>query len=302
MTNHKDIDPASQNGDFTDDARHEAQRDAHRDAPPRHASASAAPTSPHESRRIPPSGDVSPDGKRIWPRPSLSAKILVWGGTGIAAAALTAGTILAARRIAEAVRHDEDEAPATRRRPQARHPVREQATSAAAHLTPRFAELGAEARDQMRARNRQRELEDALEAAHQRAEAAEEALRRARKSAGRRIRPKARNLMHEVEDNTRKIGQSAESTINSLGAALTGFRAVAGQAGSIISDFEGAAKLIRSLFAQGKEAAGEAAGRAREAAQNVAEGAKEKAQDLAGSASERAKDAAEEIDRRIHRL
>lgn len=302
MTNHTDIDPASRNGDFSDSTRREAQRDAHHDAPSRHASESAAPTSPYGSRRIPPSGDVSPDGKRIWPRPSLSAKILVWGGTGIAAAALTAGTILAARRIAEAVRPDEVEPPAPRRHPQARPQVHEQATSAASHLAPRFAELGTEARDQMRARDRQRALEDALEAAHQRAGAAEEALRRARKSAGRRTRPKARNLMHEVEDNTRKIGQSAESTINSLGAALTGFRAVAGQAGSIIGDFEGAAKLIRSLFAQGKEAAGEVAGRARETAQSVAEGAKEKAQDLAASASDRAKDAAEEIDRRIHRL
>ena len=292
MTNHDDIDPASRNAaPAGDDRRGEA------------------PNSPYESRRIPPSGDVSPDGQRIWPRPSLAAKVLVWGGTGIAAAALTAGTILAARRLAEIAgggSHHREDAP----RPQSRAaaaPVRTAPpASSPAHLAPRFADLADEARDAMIARSRHRELEDALAAAEMRAKAAEEALRRARiearSKARHRARPKAQSLLSEVESNTRKIGSSAESTINSLGAALTGFRAVAGQAGSIISDFEGAAKLIRSLFAQGKEAAGEAAGRAREAAQNVAEGAKEKAQDLAGSASERAKDAAEEIDRRIHRL
>ena len=58
---------------------------------------------PHEDRAdyrpIPPHGDVSPDGRRAYPRPSPLAKWIVWGGTGLAAAALTAGTVIAARHL-----------------------------------------------------------------------------------------------------------------------------------------------------------------------------------------------------------
>lgn len=56
-----------------------------------------------ESRRIPPHGDVSPDGSRIWPRPSPGAKWLVWGGTALVAAVLTAGTVIAARHAVAAL-------------------------------------------------------------------------------------------------------------------------------------------------------------------------------------------------------
>ncbi|WP_199260882.1 hypothetical protein [Paracoccus binzhouensis] len=64
------------------------------------------PSSPYESRRIPPHGDVSPDGTRPWPHPSRSARWLVWGGTALAAAALTAGTVIAARRVVELLSED----------------------------------------------------------------------------------------------------------------------------------------------------------------------------------------------------
>ncbi len=55
--------------------------------------------SPYPSQRIPPHGDVSPDGTRAWPRPSLAAKIVVWGGVGLAAAAAVAGTGLLVQKI-----------------------------------------------------------------------------------------------------------------------------------------------------------------------------------------------------------
>ena len=44
----------------------------------------------HASRPIPPHGDVSPDGRRVWPQPSMTSRVLVYGGMGIAAAAATA--------------------------------------------------------------------------------------------------------------------------------------------------------------------------------------------------------------------
>lgn len=288
MTNHDDIDPASRNAaPAGDDRRGEA------------------PNSPYESRRIPPSGDVSPDGQRIWPRPSLAAKVLVWGGTGIAAAALTAGTILAARRLGEIAgggSHHHEDAPRPQSRAAAAPPVRTAPPASTAHLAPRFADLADEARDAMIARSRHRELEDALAAAEMRAKAAEEALRRARiearSKARHRARPKAQSLLSEVENNTRKIGSSAESTINSLGAALTGFRAVASQAGSIIGDFDNAARLIRGLLAQGKEAAGQMASKAKDGAHDAVDAAR----DAKDAARDKAQETADAAERRMHRL
>ncbi len=61
------------------------------------------PAGPSESRRIPPHGDVSPDGHRVWPRPSPTAKWLVWGGTALAAAAVTVGAVIAARHVLDAL-------------------------------------------------------------------------------------------------------------------------------------------------------------------------------------------------------
>lgn len=64
------------------------------------------PREPLESRRIPPHGEVSPDGTRVWPRPSRGAKWLVWGGVGLATAAATAGTVIAARKLADLLADD----------------------------------------------------------------------------------------------------------------------------------------------------------------------------------------------------
>ena len=72
----------------------------------------------HESRRVIPHGDVSPDGKRAWPRPSLTARLIVWGGTGIAVAAATAGTVLAMRHVADLVAGEPGPKPHRRKDPQ----------------------------------------------------------------------------------------------------------------------------------------------------------------------------------------
>ncbi len=207
--------------------------------------------SPYEARRTPPHGDVSPDGKRIWPAPSQTSRMLVWGGMAIGAAALTAASVLAARRVVEMVQGD-DEAPEPRpARPQRPRPQPDHSAAhhTAASLAPRFAEMSDHARQEIRDRTRERELEDALAAAHQRAEAAEKALKRA----NRRSRPARKDFIREVETNTRRLGGSAESAIGSLSAAFSGFRAVAGQATGIIGEFENAARLVRGLLAQGAE-------------------------------------------------
>lgn len=95
---------------------------------PRHSPKGHRVTSQRlESRRIPPHGDVSPDGRKIWPTPSLTTKILVWGGTGIAVAAATAGTVMAARHVADMVA-----GPATPKRPPAPGPRPEVQRSAPA--------------------------------------------------------------------------------------------------------------------------------------------------------------------------
>lgn len=64
---------------------------------------------PHEaprSRRIPPHGDVSPDGTRAWPQPSRAARWLVWGGTALAIAGATAGAVIAARKASDLLGDD----------------------------------------------------------------------------------------------------------------------------------------------------------------------------------------------------
>lgn len=71
-----------------------------------------------EPRRIVPSGKVSPDGKQAWPEPTLTSKVLVLGGAGIAAAALTAAAILATRKVAGMIAGGDEHPVARPRRPQ----------------------------------------------------------------------------------------------------------------------------------------------------------------------------------------
>lgn len=73
----------------------------HRNAPHDRAHASAAPRpgGPDESRRVPPHGPVSPDGRQAWPQPSQTARVVVYGGVVLAAAGLTAATVLLGRKL-----------------------------------------------------------------------------------------------------------------------------------------------------------------------------------------------------------
>ena len=69
------------------------------------ASAGRRPVPPGESRRVIPSGDVSPDGRRAYPRSSMTTKVLVLGGLGLAAAAATAGGVYLFAHEASATRY-----------------------------------------------------------------------------------------------------------------------------------------------------------------------------------------------------
>lgn len=206
--------------------------------------------SPYESRRIPPSGDVSPDGTRSWPQPSNSSRMLVWGGVAVAAAALTAGAVLAGKYVGTLMSEGGDKP-----RPPA----------------PRHEDMLAEARQTRR--DYQRDLEEAAARGRAEGEAAirrEAARRRAELKSGearvrsdtRRATRRAKGLVEDIEDNTQRLHNSVGSVFNSLGAAVTGFRSVAGQAGSIMREFNDTAQMIRGFLdktvTQAKDSAKEA--------------------------------------------
>lgn len=176
------------------------------------------PSGPMESRRIPPHGDVSPDGSHPWPHPSPGAKWLVWGGTGLVAAALTAGTVIAARHLIDLV-SEKDGDP---RRPAAPRDS----------LPPRYAASGRDMREPPAPRRPERI--------------------RAEAKPGRPPRPARRaprqGLLQEVEANTASLTHGVENVMQALTAALTGFRTVAGQAGTIMREFGDAATLVREII------------------------------------------------------
>ncbi|AXC49103.1 hypothetical protein DRW48_04860 [Paracoccus suum] len=218
--------------------------------------------SPHPSRRTPPSGKVTPNGKRAYPRPSQSAKLLIWGGMGVAAAALTAGTILGVRAVVDAIAGDEhdDEIEAARRRARARgrfgrgpRPMPRNSftgprDSGSHDFSPRTARDDGEhtaARDAAR-----REERAWIEQQRRRARAAH--------------RPSvAGDFSNQIEDVTRTI----RNALGTVTAAIEGFRSVSGQAGSILNEFRGAADTVRTMF--DNNAAHPARPRAREADEMV---------------------------------
>lgn len=164
-----------------------------------------------ESRRIPPHGDVSPDGSRAYPRPSRLAKWVVWGGTGLAAAALTVGTVYAARGIAEMISGHDGGRP---RRPRpSPHP-------SAGESRPSPLQFSGPAAD--------------------RPAAPQPRPRRPQKS-----------LMEEIEANTATLTSSVDNVMHSVTAAVAGFRNIAAQANSIVHEFGDAADLVRDILDRG---------------------------------------------------
>ncbi|MBV0890573.1 hypothetical protein KTN05_01755 [Paracoccus sp. Z118] len=203
--------------------------------------------SPYPSQKPLPHGDVSLDGKSAWPEPSLTSRIVVWGGTGIVAAALTAGAVLAVRKVADLVTGDDEmERDADREAEKARERVYAASRSRnRSNLAPRFADLNEEARSRMRARQRAREAEMERHTRDIRADAAQQ-----QRPQRRRRKPQA-NLLGDIENTAQRMSRSAEGLVGSLSAAMAGFRQVAGQAEHVIREFHQTADDIRSLLGTG---------------------------------------------------
>ncbi|MDO5658374.1 MAG: hypothetical protein Q4G36_08635 [Paracoccus sp. (in: a-proteobacteria)] len=194
-----------------------------------------------ESRAVPPSGEVDAEGRRA-PAPSMTTKVMLIGGASVAAVALTAGTLLAGRKIIEAIGgSDEDDKPARRGSGRRDHapfmpPVRE----ARAHA-PRFAAMDADERAEMRERAE----------ARARAERRRVAELRARAARGR----DNGNMINNISDSAERFTGSIGGLMASLTSAVGGFRSVAGQAGGLLSEFSNAADTVRSILGGGSEAA-----------------------------------------------
>lgn len=183
--------------------------------------------SPYESRTIPPHGDVSPDGRRIWPRPSLATRVIVWGGTGLAVAGATAGAVIALRHVADLIGgNTRDTAPGHRRQDH--------------DADPGF---------QRRRRDAPPPVDYAIREETSRERPYRQASQEERPRPPRpRRRAQRRNLVSEVETNSRRLTSSVDGVMASLSAALTGFLGVARQAGSVMREFGDAAALVRGLM------------------------------------------------------
>lgn len=194
---------------------------------------------PQSSRRIPPSGDVSPDGKRSYPRPSRTAKWAVWGGTGIAAAALTAGAVLAVRHVVDLLSDDDrhggrhDGGPRRHRHgpghgPRGRHDEQDR-------YRPR---MQPPTDTEKRSTARRFVGEDPAERQFVRPDHDEPA---------RRPAPR-RSLMTEIEDNAQSLTGTLDGVMRSVSSALTGFQSVARQARGVMHEFGDVAELARGIF------------------------------------------------------
>ncbi|WCR12225.1 hypothetical protein JHW45_07855 [Paracoccus stylophorae] len=225
----------------TDDDIHnltEADRTSHtrfgpRPVPKGHKTASPYPHRPMRSSRIIPSAPMSPDGREAYPAPGLSAKIIVWGGVALGVAGLTAGGLMAARKLAGS--DDEDR---TRR-----HDYRRRDTA----LAPQFAELDEDDQERLRRRVRARARDEDRRAAKMRAGAA-----------GRRSASQG-NIARELTDTANDLSGSLNNVAQSLVAAFHGFRSVAAQANGIVSEFVATADQLRNLMDRGRPSEPDAA-------------------------------------------
>ena len=179
---------------------------------------------PH-SRRVIPSGQVSPDGRSSYPSPATGTKIALWGGIALGVAGGTAAAVLAIRKIAEAMSDDDDSQHAHRRH----------------HSAPRFARMDEDEREAMRRRVRDQDREDRQEVARLRAEAS-----RRRSSPG--AKPRKANFAESLIETSTRLSESLERVAKSMAIAVESFRSVAGQATAIVQEFAGAADQLRSAL------------------------------------------------------
>lgn len=175
--------------------------------------------------RIIPSAPMSPDGKHAYPNPSLTAKVVVWGGVALGVAGATAAAMLAARKIAGMIA---DDAPSGR-------PRRYEGPNDRA-LAPRFADLDEDEQEEIRRRVRAQARADDREAARLRADAAS------------RRNPPRGNFAKDLTQTANDLSAGLEGVTKSAVSAFQSFRNIAGQTSGIIGEFVAAADLVRSAL------------------------------------------------------
>ena len=212
----------------------------------------------HVSRPTPPHGDVSPEGDRAWPKPSMTSRVLVYGGAGIAAAAATAAAVLAVRKVADLVTGgDELDRHAERVAEKARVRVYDEAHGR--YSAPRMAAMTERDREAMRARARARMRQDDAERDRLRSDARrkqdEDGRRKQGDDDGPRQRAKPRrpmiqpmSFLDDVEHSAQRLTRTVNEVVSGLGAAVSAFRSVASQAQDVMHEFGDTANQVRSFL------------------------------------------------------
>lgn len=209
--------PQDPHPDQTEADRTSQTRFGPRPVPKGHHPASQSVHRKMVSSRIPPSGHVSPDGRRVWPTPTLTAKVIVWGGVALGIAGLTAATALTARKL---VGSDEPERAADRHGP--------------VPAAPRFAQMDESEREAMRRRVREQAREDSRTKALLRAKAS-------------RSRPRRGNFAEDLTKTANELSEGLNGVAQSLTTAFNAFRGVSQQANAIVGDFVTAADQLRAV-------------------------------------------------------
>ncbi|RJE79987.1 hypothetical protein [Paracoccus sp. JM45] len=207
--------PHDPHPELTEADRTSQTRFGPRFVPEGHRTPSPYPHRKMVSSAVPPSGDVSPDGKEIWPEPSLSAKIIVWGGMALGVAGITAASAIAARKLVGS-----DQPPAPRR-------------SGPAPVAPRFAEMDENEREAVRRRVRAQARKDSLRTARLRAQAGQG-------------RDKA-NFAQDLTRTATELTDGLNGVAQSLVTAFDSFRGVSRQATTIVGDFVAAADQLKAM-------------------------------------------------------
>lgn len=224
----------------------------------------------HASRPIPPHGDVSRKGDRIWPQPSMTSRVLVYGGAAIAAAAATAGTVLAVRKVADLVTGNDDlDRDADRAAEKARVRVYDEARGR--YAAPRMAAMSEREREDMRARARARMRQDDAERDRLRTDAQagrHGGSRPPRPQKGERRRPsqprrpfQPMGFLDDVEHTAQRLTRTVNEVVSGLGAAVAAFRSVASQAQDVMHEFGDTANQVRSFLGTVGGGAGQETGR-----------------------------------------
>lgn len=197
--------------------------------------------SPHAARRTIPSGRVSPDGKRAWPQPSLTSRILVYGGMGIVAAAATAGAVLAVRAGVDAIAGDDEDRAVEAARQRAR--ARRTGPAGASYRTTRagFAHMDRDAARETERRRAEQQRAERDRAARMRREAA-------RRRASRRSPHGDGSVVESVNETVSSVTGGVRDVLATVTAAIEGFRSVASQASEVMADFNSAADQVKAMI------------------------------------------------------